>query len=376
MKTMLDSEEEGALAKEIHSRWKDAFVANKENKEANAGMPVEECGIKRAILAIRYLLGWEAPSQQRLKTIFSEGPSPNDLIPSIHVIGYSLGGFVAQSVFFSWPFAIASCTYFCSGGALREIKPKEFAHPEEWQTVMYTLRFELESSMMQKRLLLKGRKRKVAGIAPHDFSYFYRLFHEVFLQEFPGTYRSKVSEYLRRLLFVVGGSDPIVSTNSVLKASPEEGINLIQVANLGHFVRHPYPDWQDFWLPKIAYVVKEFSKRGEDHLSKTLHDNWLRKTRTENNEYVSGHVDDMGAHRSPRTDKALASRDFQKELREMVEMLKGGGWLFLLRNDIPLALQGKQRLRRGMLHHEDAHIHKYLDGLRDRELIMLKFKDA
>ena len=59
---------------------------------------------------------------------FDEYP---DAAPSLHTIGYSLGGFTAQSVFMTWPSLISSCSTLLWGGPLRALAPTAFAHPEE-----------------------------------------------------------------------------------------------------------------------------------------------------------------------------------------------------------------------------------------------------
>src|SRR5262249_29037619 len=160
-------------------------------------------------------------------------------------------------------FAINSCTTICSGGALQDIRPIKFAHEEEWRTVTNGLKYELASGMLEGRIDLEvlndppqdprdATAKRVCGIPLLSFSSFFRIFNDVFLQDSKGSYQARVLEFAPRLLFVVGGNDPIVTTKSVLEASPREGINMIEIANLSHFVSIERGEWKDFWLPEIC----------------------------------------------------------------------------------------------------------------------------
>jgi hypothetical protein len=116
-----------------------------------------------------------------LKSVLQIGEGRGESCLPVHVIGYSLGGFLAQSVFFAWPNLISSCSTICSGGAIRSLSPTAFAHHEEWQAVLHTLRPELEQSMLRGRI--SRRQGRIAGMEEDQFAYFQRIFDQVFLQE-------------------------------------------------------------------------------------------------------------------------------------------------------------------------------------------------
>jgi pimeloyl-ACP methyl ester carboxylesterase len=237
------------------------------------GQQVEVNSVKGDIEAIRHLVGWQ-PTEIRNSDAPSESGNP---VPALHAVGYSMGGYLAQSVFFTWPFALSSCTTIGSGGPLRDVALTTFAHPEEWQSVMHALRFEISNSMLQRRLVRSrgdAGSYLIAGINEDHYAFFDRIFNDVFLQDSRGPYRQRLSEYAYRLLFVLGGRDPVISTQSVLESSPSAGINMIQVANLEHFPWSSEPEWREFWLPQVVDVVRAFSKHAEEILAKTLHDNW------------------------------------------------------------------------------------------------------
>jgi hypothetical protein len=390
------------LAQEIEKSWASAFAANAppsrpEDQRAELGECVTPDAVRGVICVIRHLIGWEPGHTDPVLP-----PAPKSaLLPFVHAVGYSLGGFLAQSVFFTWPFAVSSCTTICSGGTLRDVALTAFASPEEWQTVMHALRYEMQSSMIEQRIIRDGDR--VAGIDLHVFSSLHRIFHAVFLQDFRGSYRSRVSEYIARLFFIVGGNDPIVSMRAVMEAAPREGINLIEVANLSHFPLRGDVEWQDFWLPEVVGTMGHFAERTEDLLLRTLQENWWNKERTkwwDGNQWTDKlpeEKDEAGTterakerhgtgprgrvpmrlrqrEADPETgNEALSSDEFQMEMQTMVDVLPQG-WLLVVRNDVPAALLGPKLLhRRGTaLHHSDDAIRRYVSGLNRRREAMMK----
>jgi hypothetical protein len=110
------------------------------NKDAPRDDAITREGLVDSVNALRELLGWSVS-----KTPFQDY-ADDDLLPppALHIIGYSLGGYLAQSAFFTWPFAISSCTTICSGGALNDLRPVKFAHEEEWRAIMHGLKYELD----------------------------------------------------------------------------------------------------------------------------------------------------------------------------------------------------------------------------------------
>jgi hypothetical protein len=142
---------------------------------------------------------------------------------------------------------------------------------------MYALRFEIEHAMLHDRLVRSGNDYwgyLIAGIKEDYYASLDRIFNDVFLQDFRGAYSQRVSEYAHRLLFVLGGMDPVISAPSVLESSPPGGINMIQIANLSHFPWSDEREWRRFWLPQVATVIGAFSRRTEEILAESLNENW------------------------------------------------------------------------------------------------------
>lgn len=253
--------------------------------------------------------------------------------PEIHAIGYSLGGFAAQSVFMAWPWAIDSCTTLLSGGALRDLAPTEFAHPEEWQTVLHSLRYELDDAMMDGRFthwkLERGEhkrdKDETAGMETELFLYFKRTFYEVFAQEYRGSFQSRASAFKNRLLFVVGGNDTIVRPQSVLDAAPSDGINMLSIGGLGHFFgEKTQADQESFWLPVVASLVGTFADRASQIEKRNRADSWLPRKMFLDDEDLDDALSE-GLSPLSETDRleiagdgALPSRLFQRCLDDML----------------------------------------------------------
>lgn len=316
------------------------------------------------------------------------GLTADDSPPSlpVHVVGYSLGGFLAQCVFFAWPNLVSSCATICSGGAIRALSPTAFAHAEEWQAVLHTLRPELEDSMLNTRILRSPGH--ISGLEIDQFDYYQRIFDQVFLQEDKASYKARLSEYGTRLLFVSGGEDPIVRTREVLDASPTEGITMLSVASLTHFlgeepINSREVEQREFWLPEAGGLIGRSAARAE-----LLHRHENMGARKEHRaaqafEKRRGERNDepvISTTKRPRQ-RDLASPEFEEALNWVVDGVtskveassKGGqGWLFICRSSVPAALLGAEMRRAWAtgLHHHDMSIQRYASGLARRALFL------
>lgn len=265
------------LTAAIYDSWKKIYVSSAARMQP-AG--TQSCGaeitwdeMKAVVETIRHCVNWQEPP---LNDYLDSGPS-EPVGPSLHVIGYSLGGFAAQSVFFTWPFAVSSCTTICSGGALSDITLQKFAHADEWRSVLNALPYELADAMTRGRLCYEETTNTVVGMNADHYAYLYRVFRDVFINDGVNTYDAQVEEFKARMFFVVGGRDPIISTLKVLEAGPQEGMNLLHIADLSHLPVQPEDadgEWQRFWMPVMTDVVKQFARRSEQILQQTLKYNW------------------------------------------------------------------------------------------------------
>lgn len=396
--------ETDVLAELMASAWGSLYDASKEaweNDLKNGSDPIDLdpriCGEQRfrdAILSLRQALrlgGYPKLSGKLGK---------HDEEPSIHVVGYSLGGFTAQSVFMSWSFLIASCSTVLSGGALRELSPTAFAHPEEWQTVLHSLRYELDDAMMDGR---NGRDaRHVAGMEKDLFLYLKRTFYEVFQQEYRGSFQSRLESYLQRMLFVLGGNDPIVQTRSVLDSGPPGGINVLAIGGIGHFLDAKSVDGKEeeqrtFWLPEMARLIHRFSINAKVKHEKERPLTWLDDrmevvadppTHDGGDGQARESGDEKGVYKPRRLDASerlaisqdgeLPGRLFERCLDDLLarqdESKHADGLLLILRNELPTMLLGDRGIyqRAAMLNHDDLSMARYVQGVRGRAEIVKK----
>jgi hypothetical protein len=296
--------------------------------------------------------------------------------PELHVVGYSLGGFTAQSVFMSWPFLIGSCSTLLSGGPLRELAPTAFASPEEWQTVLHSLRYELDDAMMSGRFGRSGEE--VAGIERDLFSYFTRTFYEVFQQEYRGSFRTRLAAFRQRMLFVVGGNDPIVRPSSVLDSAPAGGINMFEIAALGHFLANETKDADEiklraFWLPKITSLIDRLSDRAAEELCEERVDTWLdgKAQRAVSKAKKAPEFLTAQERLTVERDGSLPGALFERCLDDLLarQSSRENSALLVLRNEAPTMLLDFDSIReRGTtLSHNDAGIAAYMQGVLGRK---------
>ncbi len=387
-----------ALADAVHTAWtaQHDFSVQEFSKRSQGQPdapaprePAEKESFRRAFEALRGVICWEDYEKQ-------VAGKPNDVeYPSLSVIGYSLGGFLAQSIFMAWPFAITACSTLLAGGPLRQLAPTTFAHPEEWQTVLHSLRYELDNGMCdglyRSNPSPSGLSKEVAGIDERLFLSLQRVFYEVFSQEYRGSYQTRLSEHGDRMLFVVGGDDPIVRPRNVIDGGPDEGVNMIEVARLRHFIGTPTQDPREaeqrkFWIPQIARLISEFANHAEHLHLNELERGWtgdialldwdqqLEPVEPQNPFALRfpGHPPSrltITEELAIPPDGALNAAMFTRCVDDLLFRASGpDGFLFVLRNNIPgfLLPDEKVLLNGQALHHQDSAIRTYLERMRAR----------
>lgn len=330
-----------------------------------------------------------------------------DSEPALHVIGYSLGAFTAQSVFMSWPFMISSCSTLLGGGALRHLAPSAFAHPEEWQTVLHSLRYELDDRLMSDDVGVekdeKGDIEAIAGIDIELFTFFKRTFYEVFQQDYRGSFQTRLQAFRKRMLFVVGGNDPVVRPERVLASGPPGGMNLLELGGIGHFLQGHAQDRDEeeqrkFWIPEMTSLLSHFADQATDdqriERRVTRFDSKMAAPVATSEELnaLLGEKDGSGKPKSLQDrlapsellsisrDGALPGATFERCLDDLLARVKAQapgeeGVLFMLRNEIPTVLLPDEliRERAAALYHDDVKIVQHCHGvIRRREIIREK----
>jgi len=380
--------EDDVLANRMWKNWGAQYQASRKavrhwhDDQANAarvrGKPPRE-SFDQAIASLRRVLNLE----EKLDGDLGE----KDAEPDIHVIGYSLGGFTAQSVFMSWPFLIASCSTLLSGGALKELAPTAFADPEEWQTVLHSLRYELDNAMLSGRYKAEGgdalHPKRVSGIEFDLFLFLKSTFYEVFQQEYRGSFQTRLASFRRRMLFIVGGNDPIVRPKSVLDSGPPDGINMFAIGGLGHFLGGRSRDDEEeqqrsFWLPEMGRLIDTLANEAATRLAADRQENWLgpgMKLPTAPRAETQAALGRLNTTERMEVDGdgALSAALFQRCLDDLLARTEARrGILFVLRNEVPTVLiddDAIQQLAAG-LHHDDAGITAYIEGLRRRRRLI------
>jgi hypothetical protein len=267
-----------------------------------------------------------------------------------------------------------------AGGALRNLAPTAFAHPEEWQSVLHGLRSELDQARIDNfhtpEPCASGSGTCVLGVEREAFDYIDRVFRDVFLQDDYGSYSTRLEEFSRRLLFILGGDDPIVRTRNVLDAAPPGGITMQQIGDVSHFpsnhTRQPVEKEQrDFWLPEACGTIGRFAERAAYLLQKTHHEHWGFPMPPDSVRGAlaakKGKKKSARAKRSP--DRALTNAAFEDELDLMVNMhMERGGWLFIARNQIPTVFLDAAEFpfHGAAMHHSEDNIGIYVESLRNR----------
>jgi hypothetical protein len=403
------------LAEEMLAEWKKLYNASKSAiKQQGAKAPKmppkppSQETFEQAITSLRRALAFDPDDGLDGSAYVPEAE------PELHTIGYSLGGFAAQSVFMSWGFLVASCSTLLSGGAMRELAPTAFADPEEWQTVLHSLRYELDDAMMDWRFS-RSRKRSVAGLDPNLFLYLKRTFYEVFQQEYRGSFQTRLVAFRQRMLFVVGGDDPIVEPQSVLDSGPPDGINMIAVGGLGHFLEgspqgRVEREQRLFWLPEIGRTIGQLAAKAAEKHRTDLESTWLGEDdllpgpdgeeETADDETAEGNgpedkdADGEGKNGDQKTpvrlsiaerleverDGALPNRLFQRSLDDLLARAadrSGEGMLFILKNEAPTFLLDERALQQhaAALYHEDVSIVDYITAVRSRRPILRKARE-
>ncbi len=390
--------ETGVLKEAMYDAWQRLYCSSRKSSrlvpQAQTGAPKAPSAPDKEIFgkcigAVRAVLGLD-----KLAAIGPQLPKSGERVePFVHVIGYSLGGFAAQSVFMSWPFLIASCSTLLSGGALRELSPTAFASPEEWQTVLHSLRYEIDDGMLDTRYMATGDE--VAGLKRELFQHFQRTFYEVFEQQYRGSFQTRLAAFRHRMLFVVGGDDPIVKPQSVLDSSPPGGVNLLEIGGLGHFLGTRASGVEEeeqrrFWLPEMGRLMGTFAaEAGNRYVLERdetwLNENWELRQPIDVDTEVGRHPTDVDNNESTawrvRTlreqdvlnlpkDGALSSKLFGLCLDDILARHAKDelGRLMVIRNEAPAMLLHAKTVqhRARAFHHDDLSIIRYCRAVRRR----------
>jgi pimeloyl-ACP methyl ester carboxylesterase len=296
--------------------------------------------------------------------------------PEVHVVGHSLGSFTAQALLMSWPYLVASCTSLMGG-----VTDPTVVHPEEWKTVLHSLRYELEQQPLPHGGYENSRPRgKTYGPDRALLFALARVFRNVFLESDQGSTESWLKAVRHRALFVVGNSPMRPS----VQIPPAGEVTLLELADPGHMHEDREKEQgksasRDFWMPEVARMIDRFADQaGRRHLS-DQQAVWLNRDLSHSEHPGSEHADANGKSRAgaPRrlsidelraidNSGALSPELFERCLDDMVA--RDDGLLFILGNEIPTVLQtpAVTREQAAALYHDDLSIAQYCMGVARR----------
>lgn len=389
------------LAREMAKEWEALRNASKaaiDDHDADSPAmpaPPKQGAFKQSIVALRDALKLGAYPESDGSS-FSPRSEPN-----LHAIGYSLGGFAAQSVFMSWPFLVSSCSTLLSGGAMRELAPTAFTDPEEWQTVLHSLRYELDDAMLDWRFR-QSEEGLIAGMNSYLFLYLKRAFYEVFQQEYRGSFQTRLVSFRQRMLFIAGGNDPIVRPQSVLDSGPPDGINMLTVGGLGHFLGDSpesiaEKEQRSFWIPEIGRMIGRLANEAAGKHRADLKATWLnvddllpesygKKKQAKKGDLVKLERLSIAERLEVERDGTLPSHLFQRSIDDLLSRVDeagensgdvSGGLLFILKNEVPTFLLDERslQLHASALYHEDVGTADYIAEVRTRRPILKRNRE-
>lgn len=179
--------------------------------------------------------------------------------PEIALVGYSLGGLRALTEFIHERIRsheerrgpmFSACVALSSGGALSDLPAPPWVDPTSWH------------GMISQLVIVRGDSERFMGLGPKDkdeATRHFAILEDVFL----GRARSLIElEKIDRrapeeMFFVVGGSDELVPLDSLQRFAPSGGINVLQIARMGHMYRYrALQKWERPVLQLIAEFIR------------------------------------------------------------------------------------------------------------------------
>lgn len=171
---------------------------------------------------VRHIRGVSCREVNRSCRFFSEYFDPN---ARISILGYSLGGLAALAAFLKDPQQYTTCILLGSGVQLGDIEIERVMDPKTWKKFIDDLHKRWNTFYSSK----KFRSTKDRMITSY--------FGDIFLGNNPKTLSLKLKEHTRRVLFILGGADPMVRLEDLRKITPKDhGFALLGLPGVSHFL--------------------------------------------------------------------------------------------------------------------------------------------
>ncbi len=159
--------------------------------------------------------------------------------PRLSLIGYSMGGLRVMTAFcYAWGIAVqhneeplfSSCVAINSGGSFSGMNVPAWVNKKSWKNMVRRLNLddfqaELDGDFKDELEEFKDYRKAIQDVTLGNALTITRL-------------EEQDAGFTRRLLFTLGGSDDIMSMQSLQRITPPGGLNIFQVAGVGHMFRH------------------------------------------------------------------------------------------------------------------------------------------
>lgn len=196
----------------------------------------------------------DSPVSHEVRDLFRD---KLDEHPQISLVGYSLGGLRSLTEFIhdrlrslekKRPPLFSSCVSINSGGALSDLPAPHWVDRDSWETMINRLVLAPPSDTRTDGILKADR-----SIAENHFT----ILEDVFLGKARALAVLEASgeRVAAETLFILGGADELVGLDNLKRFDPSGGINLLQVARVGHMFR--YGAWGR-WKDTVCSLISDF----------------------------------------------------------------------------------------------------------------------
>lgn len=142
----------------------------------------------------------------------------------ISILGYSLGGLAALAAFLKDPQRYTACILLGSGVQLGDIEIERVMDTERWEKFVDDLHKKWDTFYSKK-----FNRREDHMLA--------RYFGDIFLGNNPRTLSMELKEHTRKMLFILGGADPMIRLEDLRKITPKDhGFALLGLPGVSHFL--------------------------------------------------------------------------------------------------------------------------------------------
>lgn len=155
----------------------------------------------------------------------------------ISILGYSIGGLAALSMFLLKKDLFNSCILMNSGSKLDSIDVSYFIPLEKWKETVDKLHKDWEFNLDNS---LQGR-----------------LFEKIFLGNKSNLLRIELKDVSRKILFILGGADTVTKYESIRELEKDDyGLTILQLPGIHHFLS--FDNQWNKWFKMVINIIAQF----------------------------------------------------------------------------------------------------------------------